>query len=237
MRSSTCRSPEACSPVMQVPKAIFYSVIAHPTDGSIWGAVPGPMPGRIVRIDPKTCVSEVYEPPFNNPAVNVNGYTPRGIDVDSYGVIWTALAGSGHLASFDRRKCRVMSGPEATTGQHCPEGWTLYRTPGPHFKGATDAIRRRHALLQLRRSLQHARPRAERAARERHELRLAARVAARRALGRAARAVSARFLLARHGRPHRRSQCAAGRGAASTPTTVRTPSGTPRAARARAAPW
>ena len=125
---------------MEVPKAIFYSVIAHPSDGSIWGAVPGPMPGRIVRIDPKTCVSEVYEPPFNNPAVNVNGYTPRGIDVDSYGVIWTALAGSGHLASFDRRKCRVMSGPAATDGQHCPEGWTLYRTPGPSFKGTNDAI-------------------------------------------------------------------------------------------------
>ena len=58
----------------------------------------------------------------------------------TYGVIWTALAGSGHLASFDRRKCRVLSGPAATTAQHCPEGWTLYRTPGPSFKGATDAI-------------------------------------------------------------------------------------------------
>ena len=96
---------------MRIPAGVIYSVIAHPTDGSVWGAVPGPMPGRIIRIDPKTCVSEVYEPPFNNPAVNVNGYTPRGIDVDCYGVIWTALAGSGHLASFDRRKCRVLTGP------------------------------------------------------------------------------------------------------------------------------
>ena len=222
---------------LQIPKAIFYSVIAHPTDGSIWGAVPGPMPGRIVRIDPKTCVSEVYEPPFNNPAVNVNGYTPRGIDVDSYGVIWTALAGSGHLASFDRRKCRIMSGPEATTGQHCPEGWTLVSDAGPALQGRDRRDCRRHALLQLRRPLQHAGPRAERAARERHELRLAARAAARWALGRPARALSARLLLARHGRPHRRSQRAAGRAAASTPTTVRTRCGTPRAAKARAAPW
>jgi hypothetical protein len=55
-------------------------------------------------------------------------------------VIWTALAGSGHLASFDRRKCAVTNGPAAMTGQHCPEGWTLYRTPGPSFKGTTDAI-------------------------------------------------------------------------------------------------
>jgi len=125
---------------LRIPPAVFYSVIPHPTDGSVWSAVPGPMPGRIVRIDPNTCAAEVYEPPFNNPAVNVNGYTPRGIDVDSNGVIWTALAGSGHLASFDRRKCRVLTGPEARTGQHCPEGWTLYRSPGPHFKGASDEI-------------------------------------------------------------------------------------------------
>ena len=37
----------------------FYSVIPHP-DGSVWGASPGPMPGRIIRIDPKTCVGEAY---------------------------------------------------------------------------------------------------------------------------------------------------------------------------------
>ena len=24
------------------------------------------------------------------------------------------------------------------TGEHCPEGWTLYLTPGPKFKGVTD---------------------------------------------------------------------------------------------------
>ena len=71
----------------------------------MWGAAPGPMPGKIIRIDPKTCVGEAYEPPFD-PAAGVVGYTPRGIDVDSNGVIWTALASSGHLASFDRRKCK-----------------------------------------------------------------------------------------------------------------------------------
>ena len=63
------------------------------------------MPGKILRIDPKTCVGEAHEPPFD-PAAGVVGYTPRGIDVDSNGVIWTALASSGHLASFDRRKCK-----------------------------------------------------------------------------------------------------------------------------------
>jgi hypothetical protein len=75
----------------------------------------------------------VYEPPFNPAGSGLIGYTPRGIDVDSNGVIWTALAGSGHLASFDRRKCKVLNGPEATTGRHCPEGWTLHPVPGPRF--------------------------------------------------------------------------------------------------------
>jgi len=45
---------------------------------------------------------------------------------------------SGHLASFDRRKCKgPLNGPTAT-GQHCPEGWTLYQLPGPQLKGVTD---------------------------------------------------------------------------------------------------
>jgi len=67
----------------------------------------------------------------------VLAYTPRGIDVDRNGVIWTALAGSGQLASFDRSKCKVLNGPTAT-GQQCPEGWTLHTTPGPKFTGVSE---------------------------------------------------------------------------------------------------
>ena len=61
-----------------------------------------------------------------------------GGDVDRDGVMWVALA-SGHLASFDRRKCRgPLNGPNAT-GQHCAEGWTLYPLPGPNYKGAVES--------------------------------------------------------------------------------------------------
>jgi hypothetical protein len=68
----------------------------------------------------------------------VNGYAPRGVDIDrKTGLIWTALSGSGQLASFDRSKCKVLNGPTAT-GQQCPEGWTLYTAPGPKMKGVTD---------------------------------------------------------------------------------------------------
>jgi hypothetical protein len=118
-----------------------YGIVVNPVDGSVWYAVAS-TPGVIVRLDigsnpPATCRSEVYEPPFNNPKrPGVMAYTPRGIDVDRNGVIWTGLAGSGHLASFDRRKCSVTNGP-AATGQHCPDGWTLYRAPGPPMRNAS----------------------------------------------------------------------------------------------------
>ena len=119
-----------------------YGVIPSPVDGSIWVADTG-VPGAIIRVVPgsnpsQTALAEVYEPPFNNPSSSVSGFLPRGIDIDRNGVIWTALAGSSHLASFDRRKCEgPLNGPTAT-GQHCPEGWTLHLTPGPNFKGVTD---------------------------------------------------------------------------------------------------
>src|SRR2546427_1022169 len=117
----------------------FYAVAPAP-DGSIWGSVLG-FPGAVVRLNPgtnppETALAEVYEPPFMDP--KVPGFSPRGGDVDRNGVYWTALA-SGHRASFDRRKCKgPLNGPKAT-GQHCPEGWTLYTEPLPQFKGVTDS--------------------------------------------------------------------------------------------------
>jgi hypothetical protein len=122
--------------------AAFYGVTPSPADGSIWGSVLG-FPGSVVRIDPgtdpaKTALAEVYEVPWNNPKAPIQGFSPRGLDIDRNGVVWAALA-SGHFASFDRRKCKgPLAGPTAT-GQHCPEGWTLYQSPGPHFKGVTDS--------------------------------------------------------------------------------------------------
>ena len=119
----------------------FYGV-AIGADGSIWGSIVG-FPGGIVRITPgsnppETTLAEYYEVPWNNPKAKVQGYSPRGMDVDRNNVAWVAL-GSGHLASFDRRKCTgPLNGPKAT-GQHCPEGWTLYPSPGPNFKNVKDS--------------------------------------------------------------------------------------------------
>ena len=120
----------------------FYGVAPNPADGSIWGSSVG-FPGAIVRLVPgpnpsETALAEVYQPPIDDPRATVHGYSPRGMDIDHNGVVWTVLA-SGHFASFDRRKCKgPLNGPNAT-GKQCPEGWTLYPFPGPQFRDVQDS--------------------------------------------------------------------------------------------------
>jgi hypothetical protein len=124
-----------------------YGIGVNPVDQSVWVAITKPMPGKLLRFvpgnnPPSTCLTEIYEPPFTtaqgpNPSEKL-GYVPRAADFDSKGLVWTNLGGSGQLASFDRSKCKVLNGPTAT-GQHCPEGWTLYPVPGPTFKGESEA--------------------------------------------------------------------------------------------------
>ncbi len=117
----------------------FYSVAPAP-DGSVWATSLG-YPGAVVRLDPgsnppETALAELYELPLNDDGTPIEGFSPRGGDVDRNGVMWAALA-SGHLASFDRRKCTgPLNGPEAT-GQHCPEGWTFHTEPLPQLGGVS----------------------------------------------------------------------------------------------------
>jgi len=131
--------------------AAFYGVQPSPVDDSIWGQSMDVgfshmgQPGYIIRLVPgpnpsETALAEIYQPPDI-------GFGPRGIDLDTNGVVWTALA-SGHLASFDRGKCKgPLNGPAAATGKQCPEGWTLYQFPGPQFKGVTDPGSADHAYF------------------------------------------------------------------------------------------
>ena len=109
----------------------FYAVMPSPVDGSVWGSQFG-YPGSIVRLQPgpnppHTALAEIYKVP-------PPGFGVRGADIDRDGVVWVSL-GSGHLGSFDRRKCKgPLNGPKAT-GDHCPEGWSFHQYPGPGFKG------------------------------------------------------------------------------------------------------
>jgi len=109
----------------------LYSVVPSPVDNSAWG-VSERYPGYLVRVDrgsspPESCRAEIFRVP--DP-----GFDPRGVDIDTNGVVWTALAASSHLASFDRRKCAGVVGRKAD-GSECREGWTLYQTKGPKLRG------------------------------------------------------------------------------------------------------
>jgi hypothetical protein len=112
----------------------FYAVMPSPVDGSVWGSFRGPVSG-VIRIapganPPATALAEVYN-------VAQPGFGVRGADIDSKGVVWVSLA-SGHMGSFDRRKCKgPLNGPTAT-GDHCPEGWSFHKYPGPGFEGLGD---------------------------------------------------------------------------------------------------
>ncbi|MEX0619143.1 MAG: carboxypeptidase-like regulatory domain-containing protein [Pseudohongiellaceae bacterium] len=114
----------------------FYAVSPAP-DGSVWGSNLG-YPGAVVRVVPgddpsQTALTEYYELPVDENGDPLEGFSPRGMDIDRNGVAWAALA-SGHMASFDRSLCtRPLNGPEAT-GQHCREGWTFHTEPMPQFK-------------------------------------------------------------------------------------------------------
>jgi hypothetical protein len=105
-----------------------YAVMPHPTDGSVWYTVnifAGP-PG-FLRFDPKTRLSEFY-------AIPKEGIAVRGGDIDRNGVVWGS-GSNGSLISFDRRKCKnPLQGPNAT-GNHCLEGFSYYKYPGPGFEG------------------------------------------------------------------------------------------------------
>ena len=127
----------------------LYGVQPSPVDDTVWGQsmdtgfsrmdqpsylvhfIPGPDPIH-------TGLTELFQPPEG-------AFGARGIDVDTKGIVWTAMS-SGHLASFDRTKCVApLKGPSAVTGEQCREGWTLYRFPGPQFQGVDERGSANHA--------------------------------------------------------------------------------------------
>ncbi|MSO83819.1 MAG: carboxypeptidase regulatory-like domain-containing protein [Acidobacteria bacterium] len=121
--------------------APLYGVSPSPLDGSIWGSSTG-FPGSVVRLvpgpnPPSTALAEYYEFPMKD-GKPVQAFSPRGMDVDRNGVVWLGTS-SGHMVSFDRRKCTgPLNGPTAT-GQHCAEGWTMYPLPGPNYKDSVSS--------------------------------------------------------------------------------------------------
>jgi hypothetical protein len=100
-----------------------YQPSVSPTDGSVWCSG-----DTLTRISlganpPETATAEIYTSPVAG---------EHGLNIDNNGVVWGNYNGRGPgadnavLTSFDRRKCKVTSGPTAD-GKQCPEGWTVYK--------------------------------------------------------------------------------------------------------------
>jgi hypothetical protein len=95
--------------------AAFYGVQPSPVDDTVWGQSMDigfsrlDQPGYIVHLIPgsnpiETPLAELFLPPDE-------GYGSRGLDLTTDGVVRTVLS-SGHMASFDRRKCKSeIKGP------------------------------------------------------------------------------------------------------------------------------
>jgi hypothetical protein len=112
-----------------------YSVAVSPVDGSLWCTGIDHDDNKLVRIErgnnpPASCKAEVYLPPTQKTPFFKSG----GVTVDHDGVAWIGWRGSDQVTGFDRRKCRETNGPTAT-GTHCPEGWSVYQSTRPMWKG------------------------------------------------------------------------------------------------------
>jgi hypothetical protein len=130
-----------------------YQAVWAP-DGSVWCAGAGNTHVtdlNLVHIElgsnpPETSKAEIYFPPTGkDPAL----FGAGGVTVDSNGLVWVNWRGTDYITSFDRRKCKVLNGPTAT-GNHCPEGWTLYRQPNlPTYEGGTHIYSSMNYLIFL----------------------------------------------------------------------------------------
>jgi streptogramin lyase len=93
----------------------------------VWGVAGKATPGYLVRLQLATTrrnpagaqVFKVPEP----------GFDPRGVDIDTNGVVWTALAASSHLASFDVRKCKDLTGRRRPTAASARKAGRCIRRP------------------------------------------------------------------------------------------------------------
>lgn len=130
-------------------EGFLYGMGVNPVDDSVWyayytdgqGGYGSPffaIPGGIIRMQPganapQTCSAELFAPPVSDDRGDIEVFNPRGVDIDSKGIAWVAF-GSGHLGRFDRSQCKNLHDRQGD-GQHCPEGWKIYETPGPQFEG------------------------------------------------------------------------------------------------------
>ena len=131
-------APEPLDPKLDraISNPLGDIIAYNPADGSIWYTALNPRPGKLIRMvkganPPSTCNAEVYEVPYDAKGAGNGGSHPRGIDIDTKGIVWTPLAGEGILASFDRGKCKVLTGKRQPPGGIARKAGPSIRYPAP----------------------------------------------------------------------------------------------------------
>ncbi len=130
-------------------EGFLYGTDAEPKTGAMWFAQTNPFPTGVVyqhpgANPPETCHTEYYQPP-KLPNGKYAAFNGRGISGDGNGVAWVAY-GSGQFGKFDRSQCKVTRGATIVEGQHCPEGWYFYDSPGPKLTGVSTGSADHHYL-------------------------------------------------------------------------------------------
>ena len=115
--------------------AALYGVAVNPADGSVWGTSLGSP--RLRRARQPRDESDAHRAHRNLRAAVAGLRAARRRPRSQRRILGVA----GERPSRQLRSQQVQ-GPaqraERATGKHCPEGWTLYRLPGPQFKDVQD---------------------------------------------------------------------------------------------------
>ena len=84
---------------------------------------------------PATCMTEVYEPPFNNPkAPGVEGYGTQGVEFDSKGLVWVSLGGERAPRQLRPQQVQGAAGTDRD-GPALPGGLDAVSGAGSHVQG------------------------------------------------------------------------------------------------------
>ena len=143
-------------------------VIPSPVDDSVWG-ISEPYPGLLVRMQrgnnpPVSCKTQIFRVPEP-------GFDPRGVDIDSNGVVWTGLGRQQPPGQLRRPQMQGSERPRESRRQ--PVQRRLDALPDHRPQAQRHRHPRRLPLLQLGGSAQRDRTRREHAVRHRIELRFA----------------------------------------------------------------
>ena len=132
-----------------------YAVMPNPKDGSIW-YTSGTFGGAagFLRYDPKTKLSELLSASSRKPSAS------RGGDIDSNGAArGSGSGGRGADCLRSQQVQRPLNGLDHRRhGVQCPEGFTLYKYPGPLRHEPAELVSRGE-LLHLGRPARRCRPR------------------------------------------------------------------------------